>query len=223
MAEAALQFQILRYRPHARRAEAVIELTLLGVPLPHRIQSAFHNQPAQVDRARRLVHEALLAGCVDHQVCGAFVVESLADLIHQVDRVANARGCHIAVGMPSRHHAREILRIQLLAFGNFRAGRRKRRHASIRSARRSLNAGVRVLLVVVANNQAVVIPIECAGNRGEADVGRATVARLADNIREGTLPLALADHRFIGGGDAGGEAACATNLRVRPRHVVRRA
>ena len=109
------------------------------------------------------------------------------------------------------------------AFGNFGAGRREGRHAAVGRARRSLNAGVGVLLVVVADDQAIVIAIERAGNRGEADVGGAAIARFADDVREFALPLALADHRFISGGDAGGEAACAANLGVRPRHVVRRA
>src|ERR1035438_2369072 len=103
--------------------------------------------------------------------------------------------------MTSRHHAREVFGEQLLTFGNFRPGRRECRHAAVRSARRSLNAGVGVLLVVVADDQAVVIAIERAGDRGETDVGGAAVARFADDIWEFTLPLPLADHGFISGGD----------------------
>ena len=36
------------------------------------------------------------------------------------------------------------------------------------------------------------------------------------------LPLALADHGFISGGDARGEASGAADLRVRPGHIVGR-
>ena len=65
------------------------------------------------------------------------------------------------------------------------------------------------------------IPVECAGNRRETDIGCAAVTRFADNVRILALPLALADHGFIRGGDARSKAASAANLRVRPRHVVR--
>ncbi len=125
--------------------------------------------------------------------------------------------------MAGRHHAGEVLGEQLLRFRNHRARRRERRHAAVGRPRRGLDAGVGVLLVVVADDQAVVIPVERARNRGQPDVGRAAVARLADDVRKRALPLALADHRFVGGGDAGGEAAGAADLRVRPGHVVGRA
>ena len=121
VAEASLQFQVFRYRPHALRTEAVIVLALLRIPLPDRVEAAFDDQPAEIDRARRLVDEALLARGVDHQVRRALVVEPLAHLVHQVDRVAHARGGHVAVRMAGRHHAREILGEQRLRFGNHRA------------------------------------------------------------------------------------------------------
>ena len=113
--------------------------------------------------------------------------------------------------------------IKFLRLGNFRARRRERGHAAIGRARRSLNARVRILLVVVADDQAIVIAIERAGNRSEADVGRAAVARFADDIRKRSLPLAFANHGFIRGSNARGEAARAADLRVRPRHIVGRA
>src|SRR5208337_3507901 len=97
MAESSLQFQVLGNRPHVLRAEAVIILTLLWVPLPDRIEPAFDDKPAKIDRARCFVHEALLAGGVNHQVRGTLMVESLAYLVHQVDRVAHTSGRHIAV------------------------------------------------------------------------------------------------------------------------------
>ena len=223
MAKASLQFQVLRHWPHACRTEAVIKSSFLGVPLPHGIESAFDDQSAQINRSGSLVYEALLARSVDHQVSRAFEIQSLAYFVHQVDRISHARGRHVAVRMARRHHAGEILGEQFFAFWNFGAGRRESRHAAIRRARRRLNAGVRVLLVVVANNQAVVVAIERAGNRSQTDVRCAAVPRFANNVRELALPLSLADHRLIGGGDTRGKAARAADLRVRPWHVVWRA
>src|ERR1022692_4541507 len=130
MAEASLQFQVLGNRSHACRTEAVIESARLWTPLPHGIETAFDDQPAQINRARRLVYKALLTGRIDHQVSSALVVESLAYFIHQVDGVSHARSRHVAVRMPSRHHAREILGEQLLAFRNFRTRRREGRHTA---------------------------------------------------------------------------------------------
>src|ERR1700689_3330498 len=108
MTEASLQLQVLGYRAHARRTEAVIKSALLWIPLPHRIEAAFDDQTAEIDRARRLVNESLLAGRVDHEVRSAFVIESLANFIHQVDGIAHARGRYVAVRMTSGHHACEI-------------------------------------------------------------------------------------------------------------------
>src|SRR5208283_3389561 len=97
-----------------------------------------------------------------------------------------------------------------------------RGHAAIGRARRSLDAGVGVLLVVVADDQTIVIAIERAGNRSQADVGGAAVAGFANNVREGALVFAFANHRFVGRGDTCGETAGAADLRVRPGHVVGR-
>ncbi len=114
MAEAPLQLQVFGHRPHVSRAEAVIVLALLGIPFPDRVESAFDDEPAEIDRARRLVHETLLARRVDHQERSALVVESLAHFVHQVDRISHARGRHVAVRMSGGHHAGEILGEQLL-------------------------------------------------------------------------------------------------------------
>src|SRR5208283_1683324 len=85
------------------------------------------------------------------------------------------------------------------------------------------NTSVGILLVVVTDDQAIMIAIERAGDRCESNVGCAAVASLADDVGKLPFPLALADHRFISGRDAGSKAAGAANLRVRPRHVIRRA
>src|SRR5438874_2492564 len=99
MAEAALQLQIFRYRPHGSRAEAIIVCSLLVIPFPDRIEPAFDDQAAKIDRARRLVYEPLLARCVDHQESTALVIEPLAHFIHEINRIAHARGSHIAMRM----------------------------------------------------------------------------------------------------------------------------
>src|ERR1700747_1176911 len=99
MAEPPLQFQILRHGPHVLRAEAVIECALLGVPFPDGVETAFDHQPAKVNRAWSLIDKALLAWCVNHQICRALVVEALAHLVHQVDWIAYACGGDITVRM----------------------------------------------------------------------------------------------------------------------------
>src|SRR6202167_169188 len=220
MPEASLQFQILGYRPHAGWPEAVIVGSLLRIPLPHGVEPAFDNQPAKIDRARRLVDEAFLAGGVNHQIRRTLMVEPLADFVHQVDGVAYAGGTYVAMRMASSHHAGEVLGKQFLAFRNFRTGRREGRHAPVRRPRRRLDTGVRILLIVITDNQAVVIAIKRAGNRSETDVGRAAVAGLADDIRERTLPLSFSNHGFIGRGHTCRKAARTANLRVRPRYIV---
>ena len=108
MAEAPLQLQVLRHRAHACGTEAVIEGALLWIPLPHGIEATFDDQTAEINRARCLVDEALLAGRVDHEVPGAFVIESLANFVHQVDGITHACRRHIAMRVASGHHAREI-------------------------------------------------------------------------------------------------------------------
>ena len=67
------------------------------------------------------------------------------------------------------------------------------------------------------------IAIKRAGNGGESDIGGTAVARFANDIRKLSLPLSFANHGFISGSDAGGEAARAADLRMRPGHVVGRA
>src|SRR6516165_8204447 len=68
-----------------------------------------YETPRSIDLGRLVVDEALLAGRVDHQERGAFVVEPFPHLVHQVDRVADARRCYVAVRMAGSHHARELL------------------------------------------------------------------------------------------------------------------
>src|SRR5579872_3039590 len=221
VSEAALQYQVFRNRTHARRTEAVVELTLFGIPLPHRIKSAFDHEAPEIDRPRRLVDKSLLARRVDHEISGALVVQPLPNLIHEVDGIAHTRGRDVAVRMSRRHHTCEILRIKFLALGNLRTWRRKRGHAAIRCARRRLDAGVGILLVVVADNKAIVIAIEGARDRGESDVRGTAIASFADNIWKFPLPFAFADHRLICGGNPRRETTRAADLRVRPGNVVR--
>ena len=125
--------------------------------------------------------------------------------------------------MAGGHHPPEILREERFGFRYLRARGREGRHSAVGSPRRSLDARVGVLLVVVADDQAIVVAIERARHRREPDVGDAAVARLANDVREFPLPLALADHGLVGGRDAGRETSRAANLRVRPGDVVRRA
>src|ERR1700722_14537500 len=103
MAEPPLQFQILRHGPHVLRAEAVIECALLGVPFPDGVETALDYQPPKINRTRRLIDKALLAGCVNHQICRALVVEALAHFVHQVDGITYACGRDITVRMAGSH------------------------------------------------------------------------------------------------------------------------
>src|SRR5438132_6126807 len=109
MAEAALQLQIFRYRSHGSRAEAIVVRAYLVIPFPDRIEAAFDDQAAEIDRARRLVYEPLLARSVDHQESTALVIQPLAYFIHEINRIAHARGRYIAMRMAGRHHARQVL------------------------------------------------------------------------------------------------------------------
>src|SRR5579864_1934838 len=220
MTESSLQFQVLRYRPHVLWAEAVIVDAPFRIPLPDRIEPALNDHTSKINRAWRLVHEALLARSVYHEIRSASMIQALANLVHQIDRIANASGRHVAMGMPGCHHAGKIFGKQLLSFGDLGPRGREGRHASIRRARRCLDARVRVLLIVVADDQAVVISIERARYRGETNVRRTAVARLTDNIWKRALPLALPNHGFIGRGYARSKAPRAANLCVRPRHVI---
>src|SRR5579864_4306638 len=189
MTESSLQFQVLRYRPHVLWAEAVIVEAPFRIPLPDRIEPALNDHTSKINRAWRLVHEALLARSVYHEIRSASMIQSLANFVHQIDRIANARRRHVAMGMPGCHHAGKIFWKELFAFGNLRPRWREGCHASIRRARRCLDARVRVLLIVVADDQAVVIAIKCSGNRRQPNVRRATVPRLTNNVGIRALPL----------------------------------
>src|ERR1700719_2448170 len=79
-----------------------------------------------------------------------------------------------------------------------------------------------MLLVVVADNQAIVIAVERSRDGGQADVRSAAVSGFANDIRKRALVLAFANHGFVRRGDTCGEAARAADLRVRPGHIVRR-
>src|SRR5579864_7399181 len=223
MTESSLQFQVLRYRPHVLWAEAVIVEAPFRIPLPDRIEPALNDHTSKINRAWRLVHETLLARSVYHEIRSASVIQALANFVHQIDRVADAGRRHVAMGMPGCHHPGKIFGKQLLSFGDLGPRGREGRHASIRRARGCLNARVRVLLIVVADDQAVVIAIERARYRGETYVRRTAVTRLTDNIWKRALPLALPNHGFIGRGYARSEAPRAANLGVRPGHVIGRA
>src|SRR5262245_12814283 len=106
MTEASLQLEVFRHWPHRLWTEAVVVRALLVVPLPDRIEPAFDDEPTEIDRPRRLVHETLLARRVDHQERGAFEVQPLADLVHEIDRIPDARRRDVTVGMTCRHHPR---------------------------------------------------------------------------------------------------------------------
>ena len=151
------------------------------------------------------------------------MVQALAGLVHQVDRVADGRGGHVAVRVALGHHLGQVLRRQLLAFRYRLAERRERRHARVGRGRRRLDAGVGVALVVVADEQRVVVPVQRAGDRPDADVRRRPVARHHQDVRVRARIAALPDHRLVAGRHAGGERAAAGDRGVRPRHRVRRA
>jgi hypothetical protein len=124
------------------------------------------------------------------------VIEALAGLVHQVDRVADGRRGYVAVRVPLGHHPGQVLRRQLLAFRDRLAERRERRHARVGRRRRRLDAGVGVALVVVADEQRVVVPVQRAGNRPEADVRGRPVARHHEDVRVRARIAALPDHRL---------------------------
>ena len=125
--------------------------------------------------------------------------------------------------MARGHHLRELLRPERLALRDLRAGWREGRHPAVGRRGRGLDAGVRVLLVVVADEQGVVVPVQHPRDRAEADVGGAAVSRHADDVGVRALVLALADHRLVAGRHAGGEGAPAGDRRVGPRDRVGRA
>ena len=148
------------------------------------------------------------------------MVEALAGLVHEVDRVADRGGGHIAVRVPRGHHLGQVLRRQLLALRDRLAERRERGHARVRRGRGGLDPGIGVALVVVADEQRVVVAVQGPGDRAEPDVGGAAVARHHDDVRVRAGVTALADHRLVGGRHPGRERAAAGDRRVRPGNRV---
>ena len=220
--EPALHGQVVGHRPLDGRVEVAVR-PLLRVVLPDREEPGLDDPPAQLDRHRGLVDPALLARRVAVQEGRAHVVEALAGLVHQVDGVAHRRGGHVAVRVSLGHHLGQVLRRQLLALGDRLAERRERGHARVGRGRRGLDAGVGVALVVVADEQRVVVAVQRAGDRPEADVRGRAVARHHQDVRVRARVPALPDHRLVAGRHAGGERAAAGDRGVRPRHRVRRA
>src|ERR1700676_4302654 len=135
MAEPPLQLSILGHWPHVGGTENLIISALLSIPHPHRVQSAFDDQTAQVNRPGSLVHEALLTRRIHHQESTPFMFEALSYFIHHIDGISNTRRRHVAMWMPSGHHASEVLGIKFLSLWNFRPRRRESCHAAVRCAR----------------------------------------------------------------------------------------
>ncbi len=123
--------------------------------------------------------------------------------------------------VPLGHHPGQVLRRQLLARRVGLAGRGERGQPRVRRGRRDLDAGVRVALVVVADEQRVVVAVQRAGDRAQPDVRGAAVPGHHDDVRVRAGVAALADHGLVARGHARGERPAAGDRRVRPRHGVR--
>src|SRR5207248_307043 len=85
-------------------------------------------------------------------------LERLADLVHEVHRVRGASRRDVArLGMAGSQHSGHVLLPAGVHEALLRARWRERRHRTVRRLARELDVGVRVRLVVVEQDEAVVV------------------------------------------------------------------
>src|SRR5207249_5241583 len=121
-------------------------------------------------------------------------LEGLADLVHEVDRVRGAAGRdEPRLRMPRGEHAGNVLLPASVHEPLLRARWRERGHGAVRRLARELDVRVRVALVVVEQDEAVVLLVgERGGDGAEAHVRAAAVAAERDDVDLLVLQLALA-------------------------------
>src|SRR2546421_5280961 len=147
-------------------------------------------------------------------------LERLADLIHEIHGVRGAsRGDVPRLGVAGGEHTRHVLLPAGVHEALLRARRRERRHRAVRRLARELDVGVRVRLVVVEQDEAVVVLVrERRGDRAEAHVRAAAVAAEGDDVDLLVLDLALAHEHLEAGRRAERRGARRAELGMHPRH-----
>src|SRR5213078_2820106 len=120
-------------------------------------------------------------------------LERLADLVHEIHCVRGASRRDVArLGMAGSQHSGHVLLPAGVHKALLGARWRERRHRTVRRLARELDVGVRVRLVVVEQNEAVVVLV-CERRRdgAEAHVRAAAVTAESDDVDLLVLELAL--------------------------------
>src|SRR5205809_1887526 len=225
VSEAALALQVLVHRLALLAALGDLpgrtgEVADAVDDLVERPDPALDGEMAELLAVLRVVVPSFRAGVERVDERRAAELEGLADLVHKVDRVRRASSRDVTRLRVARgEHARHVLLPTGVHEALLAAARGERGHRAVRRLTRELDVGVRVALVVIEENEAVVFLVrQGRGDGAEAHVRSAAVTTKSDDVDLLVLELALAHQDLEPCCGAERRRAGGAELGVHPSH-----